>query len=78
MPMKVLTWNLNNRRRVSLDQASFVIELEPDIVVLTEVHPSRLDLWRKALKGYDVTLTTSISGRPRAVLLAARDQKLCS
>ena len=70
--MKVLTWNLNNRRQASLDQTDFVIHREPNIVVLTEVHPSRIDLWREALKGYDVAQTTSISERPRTVLLAAK------
>jgi exonuclease III len=76
--MTVLTWNLNNRRRASPDQAVFVTEREPDILILTEVHPSRLDLWRKALKGYEVAKTTSISERPRSVLLAAKGQKLHS
>ena len=52
--MKVLTWNLNNRKRDSLHQVRFVIDREPDILVLTEVHPSRLDLWKEALKGYDI------------------------
>ena len=70
--MKVLTWNLNNRKQASLDQADVVIHREPDIVALTEVHPSQIDLWRKALTGYDVVQTTSISKRPRAVLLALR------
>ena len=60
-----------------LHQVRFVTDREPDIVVLTEVHPSRLDLWREALKGYDITHTTSVSERPRAILLASKDQKLC-
>jgi exonuclease III len=76
--MKVLTWNLNNRKRDSLHQVLFVTDREPDIVVLTEVHPSRIDLWREALKGYDVAHTTSVSERPRALLLASKDQKLCA
>jgi exonuclease III len=76
--MKVLTWNLNNRRQASPDQADFVTHREPDIVTLTEVHPSQIDLWRKALKGYDVVQTTSVSQRPRTVLLAAKGQKLRS
>ena len=75
--MRAPTWNLNNRRQACLDQADFVIHREPDIVVLTEVHPSRIDR-REALKGYDVEKTTSISERPRAVLLAAKGGKLCS
>ena len=74
----MLTWNLNNRRQVSTDQADLVIHREPDIVVLTEVHPSRIDLWRAALKGYDLAETTSISPRPRTILLAAKGGKLCS
>ncbi len=74
--MKVLTWNLNNRKRDSLDQGHFVRDRKPDVVVLTEVHPSRIDLWREAFEGYDVAHTTSISKRPRTVLVASKGQRL--
>ena len=67
--MKVLTWNLNNRSQA---QADLVIHREPDVVVLTEVQPSRIELWGEALKGYDIAQTTSINERPRTVSDIAR------
>jgi len=78
----ILTWNVERRTTLLDEQATWVLEHDPDVVCLQEVTPRALLGWSARLKnaGYHVAASALIphTGRRLGVLIASRLPFTCA
>jgi exonuclease III len=72
--VRLISWNVNRRVSLLVEQAAALATREADVVALQEITTRSWPLWRAALETIGLTALWSgpISGRRTAVLIAAR------
>jgi exodeoxyribonuclease III len=76
-PLRLITWNVNARTTLQVEQAAFLIGRAPDVVALQEVPDRRWERWREDLAaagfGWCATSREGDPGQPaRGLVLASR------